>query len=165
MPSVQYKVYTRYYDTSKTSCITNSANEVWVSSRDPLWKGYEDNKRQLIRTNKCYEIFDFYLKGDDADLTRLQNIIMDSNSSGNKKTDMFFCYAGTDIVLTPSKERLPSVLCDKFDRVKGTPWFESATHASLNSAMGNAKSLMGKIGKDNVIIGKIVPLEQYIEIV
>ena len=63
------------------------------------------------------------------------------------------------------KKQIPYVYYDKMKRIKVDPWFLFSTHASLNSAMAKARELVNILGKDAVKIGKVVPLDQYIEIV
>ena len=72
----------------------------------------------------------------------------------------------TDLNPEPSCSHInPEIYYERMKRVKIDPWFLHSTHASLNSAMSKAKELVNLLGKNAVKIGKIVPLEQYIEIV
>lgn len=57
------------------------------------------------------------------------------------------------------------VLKDRMERIAVSPWFIHSTHASLESAMTKARQLANLVGHDNIKIGKIVPLDQFIEIV
>lgn len=59
----------------------------------------------------------------------------------------------------------PYVLKDRMERVPLSPWFVHSTHGSLASAMTKARALANLIGHSNIKIGKVVPLDQYIEIV
>ena len=63
------------------------------------------------------------------------------------------------------KKEIPYLYYDNMKRIKLDPWFLYSTHASLNSAMTKAKELVNILGKDAVKIGKVIPLDQYIEIV
>lgn len=109
------------------------------------------------------------------DLERYQ-IVIDESDASNPKYDMVFMYDGiakaesvTDTAdyNPPSNDskQIPYVYYERMKRVKLDPWFLYSTHASLNSAMTKAKELVNLLGKDSVKIGKVVPLEQYIEIV
>lgn len=59
----------------------------------------------------------------------------------------------------------PYAYYDNMKRVKYDIWFEHSIHASLRSAMAKANELVNIVGKANVKIGKVVPLDKYIEIV
>ena len=124
---------------------------------------------------------------------QLNELIVEQNRPSNPKYDMVFMYDGiakTDeqpktptnplnpghIVINESpvadvnppnndKKEIPYLYYDNMKRVKLDPWFLYSTHASLNSAMAKAKELVNILGKDAVKIGKVVPLDQYIEIV
>jgi hypothetical protein len=63
------------------------------------------------------------------------------------------------------EKQIPYVYYDRMKRIQVDPWFLFSTHSSLNSAMIKAKELVNILGKENVKIGKVVPLEQYVEIV
>ena len=54
---------------------------------------------------------------------------------------------------------------ERMERLKVSPWFYICTCNSLITAMNKARELVDIYGKDAVKIGKIVPLDQYIEIV
>lgn len=60
---------------------------------------------------------------------------------------------------------IPNLMYEKMERIKMQPWFLITTVNSLQAAMTKAKELVNIYGKDAVKIGKVVPLEQYIEIV
>ena len=62
-------------------------------------------------------------------------------------------------------KEIPTLLYERMKRIKENPWFLYSTHASLTSAMEKAQNLVDLIGKNNVMIGKVVPLDQYIDIV
>ena len=124
---------------------------------------------------------------------QLNELIVEQNRPSNPKYDMVFMYDGiakTDeqpktptnplnpgpIVMNESpvadvnppdndKKEIPYLYYDNMKRIKLDPWFLYSTHASLNSAMAKAKELVNILGKNAVKIGKVVPLDQYIEIV
>ena len=58
-----------------------------------------------------------------------------------------------------------SAMYERMERLKVSPWFYICTCNSLITAMNKARELVDIYGKDAVKIGKIVPLDQYIEIV
>lgn len=130
---------------------------------------------------------------DSALNQQLNELIVNQSHPDNSKYDMVFMYDGIartneqpktpinalnpgSIVMneTPvadvnppdnDKKEVPYLYYDNMKRIKLDPWFLYSTHASLNSAMAKAKELVNILGKDAVKIGKIVPLDQYIEIV
>ena len=106
----------------------------------------------------------------------LYEYIIKETAANNPKYDMVFMYDG--IAYAESRtgkadynppndddKQVPYVYYDRMKRVKLDPWFLFSTHASLNSAMIKARELVNILGKDSVKIGKVVPLDQYIEIV
>lgn len=120
--------------------------------------------------------------------------ITHETSVSNPKYDMLFMYDGLakqngpickgsayeeDYGATPSgsetyalntgsqtvKDQQPYIYYDAMKRVNFDIWFEHSIHASLTSAMTKANELVNIVGKTNVKIGKVVPLDKYIEIV
>ena len=67
--------------------------------------------------------------------------------------------------VTEAPEIAPSCMYERMERLKVSPWFYICTCNSLITAMNKARELVDIYGKDAVKIGKIVPLDQYIEIV
>ena len=134
-----------------------------------------------------------FKKLDSALNQQLNELIVDQSHPNNPKYDMVFMYDGiaktNEQPLTPTnllnpgpiimnespvadvhppkddKKEIPYLYYDNMKRIKLDPWFLYSTHASLNSAMTKAKELVNILGKDAVKIGKVVPLDQYIEIV
>ena len=132
-------------------------------------------------------------KLDSALNQQLNELIVDQSRPNNPKYDMVFMYDGiartNEQPLTPTnslnpgpivmnespvadvhppkddKKEIPYLYYDNMKRIKLDPWFLYSTHASLNSAMVKAKELVNILGKDAVKIGKVIPLDQYIEIV
>lgn len=107
------------------------------------------------------------------DLELYQHII-DETIATNPKYDMVFMYDGIAYAEadkadynppTGHNAQIPYVYYERMKRIKVDPWFLFSTHASLNAAMAKAKELINILGKDAVKIGKVVPLDQYIEIV
>lgn len=117
-----------------------------------------------------------YKKDQAARDLKLYDIIIEESRATNPKYDMVFMYDGIGYAEShtgeadwhPTKDddkQVPYVYYERMKRVKLDPWFLFSTHASLTSAMIKAKELINILGKDAVKIGKVVPLEQYIEIV
>jgi hypothetical protein len=109
------------------------------------------------------------------DLELYEYVIKETEAS-NPKYDMVFVYdgvaygesrTGTADYNPPQSDgkQVPYVYYDRMKRIQLDPWFLFSSHASLNSTMIKARELVNILGKDAVKIGKVVPLEQYIEIV
>lgn len=100
-------------------------------------------------------------------------IIIDQNQAGNPKYDMVFMYDGIEAItgegtLNPPPNNTtskPYLHYERMKRIKLDPWFLYSSHGSLRSAMTRANQLVNIMGKDAVKIGKVVSLDQYIEIV
>ena len=132
-------------------------------------------------------------KRDSALNQQLNELIVDQAHPDNPKYDMVFMYDSIQRTdeqpKTPSqylnpgklvmnatpvadvnppaqdKKEVPYLYYDNMKRIKLDPWFLYSTHASLNSAMAKARELVNILGKNGVKIGKVVPLDQYVEIV
>lgn len=101
-------------------------------------------------------------------------IIVDSSLATNPKYDMIFMYDGiarkvSEIIdhNPPQQDtkEAPEIYYERMKRIKLDPWFLHSTYASLRAVMLKAEELVSFLGKDAVKIGKVVPLDQYIEIV
>ena len=121
-------------------------------------KNYSKKKAQMQRDLDLYEY------------------VIKENAATNPKFDMVFVYDGvaygesrtgkSDYNPAPDDDKqIPYVYYDRMKRIQIDPWFLFSTHSSLNSAMIKARELVNILGKEAVKIGKVVPLEQYIEIV
>lgn len=115
-------------------------------------------------------------KAQAARVLELQQYVIDETKATNPKYDMVFMYDGLGYVESRTgqadynppeddNKQVPYAYYDRMKRIEIDPWFLFSTHASLISAMAKAKELVNILGKDAVKIGKIVPLEQYIEII
>ena len=107
---------------------------------------------------------------------RNYQIVIDEATANNPKYDMVFMYDGiakSESVTgkadynppTGDDKQIPYVYYERMKRIKLDPWFLHSSYASLNSAMAKARTLVDLLGKESVKIGKVVPLDQYIEIV
>jgi len=100
-------------------------------------------------------------------------IVIDQSQAGNPKYDMVFMYdgiasiTGEGILNAPTSNIAgkPYLHYERMKRIKLDPWFLYSSHGSLRSAMTRANQLINIMGKDAVKIGKVVALDQYIEIV
>ena len=100
-------------------------------------------------------------------------IVIDESQASNPKYDMVFMYdgiasiTGEGILNAPTSNTAgkPYLHYERMKRIKLDPWFLYSSHGSLRSAMTRANQLVNIMGKDAVKIGKVVSLDQYIEIV
>ena len=163
MAATKYEVLCRYYNGDMKMPITNIVNETWISCFDEVpTKGiYSTETFEFCREKD--------IENDKQKEIKLQNLLVEGNNANNPKFNMFFVYKSRDFMYPKTKEdedeEYPYVLMDRMERVALSPWFVHSTHASLNSAMTKARKLADLIGHDNIKIGKVVPLDQYIEIV
>lgn len=156
MAATKYELLCRYYNVDMKMPITNLAKETWVSCFDA--KPTKDSTIQ--------ETFRFALNNTGTTEREIQDLLIYGNNSSNPKFNMFFMYNSRDFVYSSTgTNAYPYMLMDKMERVVLSPWFVHSTHASLTSVMTKAKGLANLIGHDNIKIGKVVPLDQYIEII
>lgn len=156
MATTKYEVLCRYYNMDMKMPITNIVNETWVSF-------FEDT---IPKGSYSKETFEFCKQPDPIQERKIQDLLIYGNNSSNPKFNMFFMYNSRDFMYSnKGTDDFPYVLVDRMEKVPLSPWFIHSTHASLNSAMTKARALSNLVGHENIKIGKIVPLEQYIEIV
>lgn len=155
MAATRYEVLYRYYNVDMKMPITNVVNEEWCSCFD--------NKEG---NGICKETFEFCTKADPVQERKIQDLLIYGNNASNPKFNMFFIYRNREMKYSNANTNaLPYALMDSLERIPVAPWFVHSSHASLNSAMAKMRSLANLIGHENVKIGKVVSLEQYIEIV
>lgn len=171
MTQVQVNIYTqctRYEDLTKR--IADDDGTVvqelcTIRSYDDLYQDTNGSKKKAAK---------------QLDLEMYQLIIDESNAN-NPKYDMIFMYDGIGHITFPGYDGdptkvnknppdndttiAPEIYFERMKRIKLDPWFLYATYASLKSVMSKAEELVNILGKDAVKIGKVVPLDQYIEIV
>lgn len=158
MAAVKYELLCRYYNVDMKMPITNIVNETWVSCFDAIGKTF--NNRYSVET------FEFCTEQDAVQERKIQDLLIYGNNSSNPKFNMFFMYKARDFMYSnEGTNDYPYTLMDSMERVPLSPWFLHSTHGSLRAAMTKAKALANIIGHENIKIGKVVPLDQYIEIV
>lgn len=136
----------------------------YVTQRDYILKRKAEGK---------YCIENLHIRPLDKSLprehdTELYQTVIDESYASNPKWDMVFLYDGITFAKAESagsQKQIPEVYYERMKRVKLDPWFLYSTHGSLLAAMEKARTLVNILGKNGVKIGKVVPLEQYIEIV
>ena len=163
-----YQQCNRYLDITKRlqdndGSIVNELCE--IRSYDSL---YSDSNGQKKKAAK------------QLDLEMYQNVI-DESIASNPKYDMIFMYDGIAHITFPGYDGdptkidknpptsdvkvAPEIYYERFKRIKLDPWFLHSTYTSLRTVMSKAEELVSFLGKDAVKIGKVVPLDQYIEII
>lgn len=156
MAATKYEVLCRYYNVDMKMPITNIVNETWISCFDTVPE----------KGNYSVETFEFCKSSNPTQERKIQDLLIYGNNSINPKFNMFFMYKSRDFMYSDKNANaFPYVLKDRMEKVPLSPWFIHSTHASLNSAMTKARALANIIGHSNIKIGKVVPLDQYIEIV
>lgn len=186
---VQTKEYERITKAIRNGELKVNQLSVQELSIYNVGKKYDEIQRKikegkLIQEHCIIEPYDSLHNDKDNSLKKQQvqrdlelyEIVINEARATNPKYDMVFMYdgigymesrTGTADYNPPSDDdkQIPYVYYERMKRVKLDPWFLFSTHASLNSAMIKAKELTNILGKDAVKIGKVVPLDQYIEIV
>lgn len=69
-----------------------------------------------------------------------------------------------DFTLEEASGLPPKVYYERFKRFEFSPWFVYSNCGSLKQALAKAEELVNIVGIDNLIIGKVVDLTQYIEL-
>lgn len=105
-----------------------------------------------------------------------QSIMVEQSKPTNPKYEMIFMYNGigkcearaNTLNPDPANQNppvTPYVYYDEMKRVECNPWFFYEQYGSLNAAMHRASELVNIFGKGNVLIGKEVEIDQYIDVV
>lgn len=163
MATTKYEILWRYYNVDMKMPITNIINETWVScfDADKISKiPAKDMDKYSVET------FEYYTKTDAVQERKIQDLLIYGNNSFNPKFNMFFVYKARDIKY--SKEgttAFPYMLIDQMERIPLSPWFVHSTHSSLNVALTKARAIAKYVGHENIKIGKVIPLDQYIDII
>ncbi len=105
----------------------------------------------------------------------LNQVIIDEARVSNPKYNMIFTYEGIarkegPPCLNPTDEERdlrsnPELYYDRMVRLEASPWFLHSIHGSLKSAMTAGEQLVKILGNEAVMIGKGVPLDEYVDIV
>lgn len=188
MAITQYQIFCRYLNEQANRVLTNKTTVEWISAEDAKAKGLDEEAIKEAREAGTLAIEYCLIEPADSGTSiaarkekmnrelDIAEIIIEETKVSNPKYDMVFMYDGLayaesrtgtadyDTTAASSKQ-IPYLYYDKMKRVKLDPWFLLSTHASLPSAMTKARELVNILGKDGVKIGKVVPLDQYIEIV
>ena len=182
MAATQYQIFCKYYHSNINKVVNNVTPVQWVQAEDNPARNNIDGATSKPGIENCwirpedglYEDEDGWKRRAAGQLdNRLYELMTDETNAQNPKYDMIFVYDGITSATGSQKRNPPEndrstppiVYYERMRRIDMTPWFLYATCASLNVAMTKAGELVNLIGKDNVLIGKVVSLDQYIEIV
>jgi hypothetical protein len=164
MAQTEYQVLCRFINTVSQRAITNKSKDKWISVF-----GFDEDHHipaNIAWTGNNPEVTEFMNEASTREHeTKLQGLIIEGNKITNSKYDMLYVYAGCDIYYPKDDKSYPYVLKDKYERILTRPWFVYCTCGSLNAAMERVKTLINKVGIENVQICKCVPLDQFPKLV
>ena len=154
----------------RTGRATDVYEHMWIRPEDDCWVDTSVFERADVIAN---------LKKNATNLdTRFNDLIQDSNQLSNPKYDMLFYFDGVETMdgETNRRNRQPvtkggtpyyqtKLFYQKMKRLDMCPWVLYATVASLTVVLEKANEIVNIMGVENVLVGKVVALEQYIEIV
>lgn len=185
MAMTEYIVFMRYYNDTVGKCVTNNTSCEWYQCETKEYNGHELNRYitledmnqyKLDKGDECLEnLFISPLSTDTSFNTdQYEKLVINGLNVNNPKYDMIFIWDGLGYFKFDN-EKIPNVTTnaddsksilyyDKMKRVRFTPWFFYEKFHSLRAAMLRANTLIDLFGKDNVLVGKNVPLSQYIDI-
>ena len=190
----KYNIFVRYYNDKIGKCVTNETTCQWYSclektyNRKPLGhylqledmdeRKLEEDKESLetlyISTSTMTEEqwnrmtakqkMEYQKNRIEFNSAIYEKLVINSTRVNNPKYDMIFIWAGLDFY-TSEDDNINQLYFDRMKRINFTPWFFHSTTSSLRQALKVAEGLVDLYGKDNVEIGKEVPLDQEIDIV
>lgn len=128
---------------------------------------YDTISSQTNVSNPKYDMIFMY-----NGIGQVKGPVFESNCSPAVETEDYGQFDGTSTTnkfcrnaAANDSHQQPYVYYDNMRRVNFDIWFEHSIHASLISAMTKANELVNIVGKNNVKIGKVVPLDKFIQIV
>ena len=93
-----------------------------------------------------------------------EDLVTKAANVNNPKYDMIFIWDRLDYYVDETNQQ-NQLYFDRMRRVEFRPWFFHSTTSSLKQAIVEEEKLMDMFGKENVMLVKEVPLDQYIDIV
>lgn len=174
----ELEIYTKckkYLDFEDAVSKGNAVKEtVFIEPFDEMYVDPQisDSYPSFQRSKMIRSMKEAKIKRDTAN----QNLIVEQTRFTNPKFNMIFMYDGIGKctadknVYNPNLSNqnpqvIPYVYYDNMKRVECNPWFFYEQFGSLQAAMTRASELVNIFGKGNVLIGKEVALDQYIDIV
>lgn len=177
----KYIIFTHYYNESVGKSVTNSVDCEWYAAMtnpseydtnpkhtyNHEYLQLEDMNQRYLETNR-ETLETLYVSGlakNDANDTRIyEKFVVRNSDINNPKYDMVFVWDGLGYFTSPNDGNY-ELYFDKMKRINFKPWFLHSVYLSLRAAMTNAQNLVNLFGKDHIMIGKEVALDQYIDIV
>lgn len=166
-----YDIYMRYYNDAIGKSVTNTTKCKW----HPATEGKLITDLNPYKVEKQEETAEnIYISGNDTDSVEntkiYEDIVVSSYDINNPKYDMIFTWDSLGHVTQKTEkekdgEVVNNLYFDEMKRINFQPWFFHSRYHSLRAAMEKAKELINIFGADNIIIGKNVALDQYIDIV
>ena len=179
-----YTIFMHYYNDAIGQAVTNQTPCKWypcltealeydnTQTYDHTYLKLSDMDENKIKKNEeALEIL--YMSSNNpttsTNTSKYEELVVSSSTILNNKYDMIFIYDGLGYFTNdedPSDvDHYNQLYFDKMKRINIRPWFFHSTYHSLNAAMSKAKELVDLFGKDHILIGKEVALDQYIDIV
>lgn len=186
MATTKYEIFCKYYHSTVNRIVNNVTPVEWVQAEKScggVTPRNVNNAKSEPGVENCWVRPEDGLYSDTNGAKRRAAVQLDNNlyslmtaevNHENPKYDMIFVYDGVTSTTCEEKRNKsssgdkstpPIVYYERMRRLEMVPWFLYTTCASLTAAMTKAGELVNLVGKDNVIIGKVVSLDQYIEIV
>ena len=179
-----YSIFMHYYNDDIGKAVTNSTECKWypclttpteygISNPDHTYLQLDDmNQIKLSKNQESLEVL--FMSSNSAtpveeNTAKYELYVVNNANILNPKYDMIFVWDGLGYYNNPDTTDPTNVqdqlYFDKMKRLNFKPWFFHSTYHSLRAAITKAEQLVDLFGKDNIIIGKEVALDQYIDIV
>ena len=176
----KYSIFTHYYNDSIGKAVTNVVDCKWYpcltspteynpNPSQPYDHSYlqhgDMNQAKLEQDKETLEVL--YISKDTTssdDTDKYKELIIDESTIKNPKFDMIFIWDGLGYFIDDSNDK-NQLYFDKMKRIEFKPWFFHSTYNSLKAAMTKAEKLVDLFGKNHIMIGKEINLDQYIDIV
>ena len=171
----KYNLYTKFYNEKIGKCVTNTTNCKWYSALLTTYKNKalghyikkaDMNQYKLEKEKETLETL--YISkptmSTAENLEIYEDLVTKAANVNNPKYDMIFIWDRLDYYVDETNQQ-NQLYFDRMRRVEFRPWFFHSTTSSLRQALVEEEKLMDMFGKENVMLVKEVPLDQYIDIV
>lgn len=171
----KYNIYVRYYNDSIGKCVTNTTDCKWYGCTETEYNerflGHyithsDMDQDKLKREKETLETL-FISREEtttEEDINIYDELITEASTVMNPKYDMIFIWEGLGYYKDEEVE-INQIYFDKMKRVYFRPWFFHSTSSSLKYSLEKVEELIDLFGKENVMLVKEVPLDQYVDIV
>ena len=188
MAATQYQIFCRYFHPLSNHIVTNSTPVKWVSGKTQIGGAGNAQGRVTTATSSKPGYENCWIRQEDGLFqdnqgqklkaakvvdTTMRTLLSVESQFSNPKFDMLFVYDGFTSRIGPNKDNpppsdsstAPILYYENMKRIDtDNIWFLYATCASLNAVMKKADELIQIEGMENVIIGKVVALDEFIDI-